>query len=106
VLPFGLLLDGDRVFQAQLLPWGLGLALLSSAIPYSLEMISLKAIPAKTFGILMSLEPAFAALSGFLLLSEKLTVFQWLAIVSIILASAGSSLSASRERSPAQEEVS
>ena len=92
VLPFGLILDGPRLASPDILPWGLGVALLSSAIPYSLEMISLKAIPARTFGVLMSLEPAFAALSGLIFLGEKLTAFQWLAIVSIILASAGSTL--------------
>lgn len=97
VLPFGLLLDGPRLATWDVLPWGLSVALLSSAIPYSLEMISLKAIPARTFGILMSLEPVFAALSGLIFLNEKLTLFQWLAIVSIILASAGSSLTASKE---------
>jgi len=71
---------------------GLGVALLSSAIPYTLEMIALKAIPARTFGILMSLEPAVAAITGLLLLAEVLTPTQWMAVALVIAASAGSTL--------------
>lgn len=52
---------------------GLGVAILSSALPFSLEMVALKKLPAKTFSILMSLEPAFAALSGLVFLSESLS---------------------------------
>jgi inner membrane transporter RhtA len=69
-------------------------AILSSAVPYSLEMVALKRLPAHTFGILMSMEPAVAALSGLIFLSEKLSVFQWVALGLIILASAGSTMSA------------
>jgi inner membrane transporter RhtA len=68
---------------------GLWLALLSSAIPFSLEMKALKKIPAKTFSILMSLEPAVAALCGLVFLHEYLTLYEWLAVALIIVASAG-----------------
>jgi inner membrane transporter RhtA len=71
---------------------GVGVALLSSAIPYTLEMIALKEIPARTFGILMSLEPAVAALVGLAFLHEVLSASQWIAIVLVIAASAGSTL--------------
>jgi inner membrane transporter RhtA len=71
---------------------GIGVALLSSAIPYTLEMIALKALPARTFGILMSLEPAVAALTGLVLLGEILTLTQWIAVALVIAASAGSTL--------------
>lgn len=77
-------------------------AVLSSALPYSLEMIALRTIPSKTFGVLMSLEPAVAALMGLLLLSEKLNSLQWLAIFLVMAASAGSSLAAKASSSPAQ----
>ena len=71
------------------MPIALCVAVLSSALPYSLEMIALTRLPARTFSILMSMEPAIAALSGLLFLSERLTLSQWLAISAIILASAG-----------------
>ena len=74
------------------------MALLSSAIPYTLEMIALKAIPARTFGILMSVEPALAAFAGLIFLHEMLTTQQWLAVVLVIAASTGSTLTARRAR--------
>lgn len=81
---------------------GIGMALLSSAVPYTLEMIALRTIPARTFGILMSLEPAVAALAGLALLGEVLTLTQWLAVALVIVASAGSTLT-SRENARAEE---
>src|SRR3954468_21534591 len=75
---------------------GIGVALLSSAIPYTLEMIALKAIPARTFGILMSLEPGVAALVGLAVLHEVLSSAQWLAVALVIIASAGSTLTGRR----------
>ena len=74
------------------MPIALLVALLSSAIPYSLEMMALTRLPARIFGTLMSLEPAMAALSGMLFLGELLTLQQWLALLAIIAASAGSTL--------------
>jgi inner membrane transporter RhtA len=71
-------------------------ALLSSAIPYTLEMIALKRLPARTFGILMSLEPAVAALLGVVVLHELLSFRQWLAVALIIAASTGSTLTSRR----------
>jgi inner membrane transporter RhtA len=66
-------------------------AVLSSALPYSLEMFALPRIPTRTFGVLMSLNPALGALAGLVLLHESLTLVQWTAIASIVAASAGSS---------------
>lgn len=71
---------------------GLALALLSSAIPFTLEMGALRKIPAKTFSILMSLEPAAAALSGLIFLHEYLLVNEWIAVLLVITASAGATL--------------
>jgi inner membrane transporter RhtA len=71
---------------------GLGLALLSSAIPFTLEMGALRKIPAKTFSILMSLEPAVAAMSGLVFLHEYLSFYEWLAVGLIVVASAGATL--------------
>ena len=76
------------------------MALLSSAIPYTLEMIALKAIPARTFGILMSLEPGVGALVGLAVLREILSPAQWLAVALVITASAGSTLTSRRALQP------
>jgi inner membrane transporter RhtA len=94
VLPFSIYLTNVSQLSLNILPLALTVAVLSSALPYSLEMIALKKIPTKTFGILMSLEPAMAALMGYLNLKENLSAIQLLAIVCIILASAGGALTA------------
>ncbi|WP_413576102.1 EamA family transporter [Bdellovibrio sp. HCB290] len=80
----------------------LGVAVLSSALPYTLEMIALRTIPSKTFGVLMSLEPAVAALMGFLFLKEVLSPVQITAILCVIVASCGSSISSPKEDLPPQ----
>ncbi len=93
VLPFGLYFDGDKIFNLKLVPMAILVGLLSSALPYSLEMYSLKRIPAKTFGVLMSMEPAIASLAGLMILGEKLTGQQVIAIFFIMTACLGSTLS-------------
>lgn len=97
-LPFGLIIDGGKLLNPALLPMGILVAVLSSALPYSLEMISLKKMPPKTFGILMSLEPAIASLVGLIVLGESLSTIQWLAILCVIVASLGSSLSVPEQK--------
>lgn len=89
VFPVGLWQAGSSMFALDLLPIALSVAVLSSALPYSLEMLALTRLPARTFSTLMSMEPAIAALSGLLFLSERLAWNQWLAIGAIILASTG-----------------
>ncbi|MBS7660745.1 threonine/homoserine exporter RhtA [Pseudomonas lalucatii] len=89
VMPIGLWQAGASLFALDLLPVALAVAVLSSALPYSLEMVALTRLPTRTFSVLMSMEPAIAALSGLLLLGERLDWSQWLAIGAIVLASAG-----------------
>ena len=89
VLPIGAWHAGSELLNVDLLPVALGVAVLSSALPYSLEMVALTRLPARTFSVLMSLEPAIAALCGLAFLGEKLLWSQWLAVGAIILASAG-----------------
>ena len=84
---------------------GIGVALLSSAIPYTLEMIALKELPARTFGILMSLEPAVAALAGLVFLHEVLSLRQWLAVALVVAASTGSTLTSRRAEQVAEGEA-
>lgn len=91
-VPLGLMFAESGIWHWGVLPVALLVALLSSAIPYSLEMIALTRLPARIFGTLMSLEPAMAAFSGMLFLGETLTPLQWLALLAIIIASAGSTL--------------
>ncbi|WP_064359753.1 threonine/homoserine exporter RhtA [Raoultella ornithinolytica] len=96
-VPLGMLQASDTLFQWSLLPLGLAIAVLSTALPYSLEMIALTRMPTRTFGTLMSMEPALAALSGMIFLGETLTSTQTLALGAIILASMGSTLTMHRE---------
>ncbi|MGK3137133.1 threonine/homoserine exporter RhtA [Pantoea trifolii] len=91
-VPLGLAFAAPGIWHWEVLPLALLIALLSSAIPYSLEMMALTRLPARIFGTLMSLEPAMAALSGMLFLGELLTLQQWMALLAIIVASAGSTL--------------
>ncbi|UQN07917.1 DMT family transporter [Deinococcus sp. QL22] len=91
-LPFGLVQAGAGLLHPSALLIGFGVAILSSALPYTLEMYALRALPARVFGVMMSIEPAFAALSGLLFLNERLTLVQWLAVACVIAASAGISL--------------
>ena len=96
-VPVGVLQAGDALWHGSLLPLGLGIAVLSTALPYSLEMVALPRLPTRTFGTLMSMEPALAALSGMIFLGETLTLSQTLALGAIITASVGSTLTLRRE---------
>jgi inner membrane transporter RhtA len=88
-VPLGVVLGGRDVLSPAVLPMGLAVAVLSSAFPYTLEMIALRQLATKTFGTLMSLEPAIAACAGLVFLNERLTATQWLGIVAVMIASMG-----------------
>ncbi|HEX3127634.1 MAG TPA: DMT family transporter [Thermoanaerobaculia bacterium] len=105
VVPYAAAVGGFAHLTAGRFAAGVGVALLSSAVPYTLEMIALKALPARTFGILMSLEPAVAALVGLAFLAEILSPTQWLAVALVIAASAGSTLTSSRVPEPRDAEA-
>lgn len=95
-LPFGIASAGAAPLEPSILPLGLAVALLSSAIPYALDMVALPHIPARLFGILMSGQPAFAALSGLVILGEKLTPGQLAGMAAIIAASIGATATITR----------
>jgi len=101
VAPIGLATAGAELFHPRVLMLGLVVAVLSSAIPYSLEMVALKGIPKRSFGVMLSAEPAVGALAGLLMLGERLAPLQWLAIGCIIAASAGTILTTPAEVEPA-----
>jgi inner membrane transporter RhtA len=88
------------LLSLDLLPYALGVAVLSSALPYSLEMVALTRLPARTFSTLLSLEPAIAAMAGAAMLDEHLGALQWLAILAIVIAAAGTALSTRRATPP------
>lgn len=96
-VPLGAFQATDALWHWSLLPIGLAIAILSTALPYSLEMIALTRLPTRTFGTLMSMEPALAALSGMVFLGEMLTFNQTLALGAIIMASMGSTLTMRQE---------
>lgn len=89
-VPLGVAHAGGALFAPAVLASGLAVALLSSAVPYTLEMVALARLPQRVFGILVSAGPAIGALAGFVMLGEVLSALQWLAIALIIFASAGS----------------
>ena len=91
-VPLGMAQATDSIWQWSVMPVGFAVAILSTALPYSLEMIALTRLPTRIFGTLMSMEPALAAISGMVFLGETLTFTQTLALCSIIAASMGSTL--------------
>ncbi|TGE07820.1 EamA family transporter [Hymenobacter fodinae] len=98
ILPFGLGSGQLLHLTPHWLLLGSLLAVFSSVLPFTLEMQALKAMPTRTFSILMSLEPVAAAISGWILLDEQLTHSQWLAVGLIVLASAGATLTSAQEQ--------
>jgi inner membrane transporter RhtA len=90
-LPWGVISAGGHLRDPQLVGAGVGVGLLCSALPWSLEIEAMRRLPTHVFGVLMSLEPAVAALSGFVLLGEHLRLRDWFALVLVVVASAGAS---------------
>ena len=95
-VPVGLAQAGSALFAPQILLGGLVVAVLSSILPYSLEMLALSRLPRRVFGILVSAGPAVGALAGFFVLGEVLTAVQWAAIGLIVVATGGSAATAGR----------
>ncbi len=98
VLPFGIATSGGAFLDPRVLLFGLGVAVLSSAIPYGLELLALRRLPADAFAILMSLAPALAAAAGFVVLRQALEVWDLLAIALVVVASMGAVRAANRRR--------
>jgi inner membrane transporter RhtA len=88
-IPLGVVESGAALARPTVLLACLGVALLSSVIPYSLELEALRRMPARPFGVLMSLEPAIAAMAGRVVLGEALAPVQWLAVACVGIASIG-----------------
>ncbi|MFI6668246.1 EamA family transporter [Streptomyces sp. NPDC050481] len=88
-LPLGIAESGTRLLDPVTVGLGAAVALMSSVLPYTLELLALRTLPASAFAILMSLEPALAALAGFLILDQALSAVQALAVALVIAASMG-----------------
>lgn len=100
ILPFGVFSAGTALLSPSILVLGLVVALVSSALPYSLEMIALRHIPERTFGVVLSAEPAIGAVAGLFLLHEQLGGLQWLAIACIVAASIGAIVTTDQKTAP------
>ena len=97
-IPFGVISAGPPLFHIDILLLGVVVAVLSSAIPYGLELLALRRLPAATFSILMSLSPAIAATAGLVILHQALTLPDAIAIVLVVVASIGAVRSADRRQ--------
>lgn len=94
VAPVGIAEAGTALLEPWVLLAGFGVALLSSVIPYSLELEALRRMPPRVFGVLMSLEPAVASLVGLVVLGEVLGMTQWAAVLMVVVASVGATRTA------------
>ena len=99
IAPIGVLTAGPALLRPTDLALGLAVAVLSSAVPYGLELISLRRLPAATFSILLSLAPAIAAVAGFLVLRQQLTLLGSVGIGCVVVASSGAVVAAARRAS-------
>ena len=99
-LPAGLHQGGTGLLEPHVLAVGLAVALASSVLPYSLELEALRRLPAAVFGVLMSLEPAVAALAGWVVLDQVLGARELLAIALVVLASAGAAALSGADDAP------
>jgi inner membrane transporter RhtA len=105
ILPIGIAHSGASLLRPDVLLLGFSVALLSSALPYTLEMIALRRLRVQTYGTLTSCEPAVGAISGLVLLNETLAFSQVLAIGVIVVAAAGATWTASKTRREPDAEV-
>jgi inner membrane transporter RhtA len=104
VAPIGIWQGGQQLLDWPLLATGAAVALLSSVLPYSFELEALRKLPARVFGVLMSVEPAMAAIVGFLMLGEALGERELLALVLVTAASIGATrFGAEKERTSIEE---
>lgn len=105
-VPIGVAESGAALLDSRVLAIGLVVAVMAVVLPYSLELVALRRIPPRIVGILQSLEPAAAGLAGTLILAEHLDALQWLALVCVGAASAGTVAGLRRRKSPATDRTS
>jgi inner membrane transporter RhtA len=103
IAPWGIASAGSGLRDPQLLGAAAGVGLLSSALPWSLELEALRRLPTNVFGVVLALEPVIAALMGSLFLHQHLSVRSWIAIGLVVTASAGAALEITRPRTEPPE---
>jgi inner membrane transporter RhtA len=96
LIPLGIADAGGNLFHPGYLAVGFAVAILSSVVPYSLELEALRRIRPQLFGVLMSLEPAMAALAGFVVIGQRLSTVDVIAIILVVTASAGATIGSRR----------
>jgi inner membrane transporter RhtA len=97
MLPFGVVQAGGRLLHPGVLGVGAAVAVLSSALPYSFEMAALRRVTPRTFGILVSISPALAAVAGFVVVGQRLSGLEVVALVLVVVANAGNAWSSGRQ---------
>ena len=105
IAPFGLITRGTALFAPRVLAIGAGVGALSSIIPYSMDLLTLRRVSPRRFGVMLSLGPAFAALAGLVVLGQTLSVREWIALGLVAGANAGASLSSDSSRSVPVDQV-
>jgi len=100
LLPIGIATTGSALLDPRLLSLGAGVALLSSMVPYSLEMVALRSLPVKVFGVMLSLEPMAGVVAGFLILGETLSARSLIACLIVSIAAAGAAQSQTAPPTP------
>ena len=100
VLPFGVAQGGSHLWRPSVLALGLVVALLSSVVPYSLELLALRGVTPRAFGVMLSLDPALATAAGFAVLGQHLTLVEWAALSLVVVANLGNTLSSRRPPLP------
>ncbi|RYG22942.1 EamA family transporter [bacterium] len=104
-LPIGIAGAGASLLVPSSMALGLAVAALSSAIPYSLEMFALRRLSKQAFSVTLSMDPAMAAVAGLAILGERLSIVQWVAVASTMVASVGMAFTSERETVPAGAEI-
>ncbi|CAM4528502.1 EamA family transporter [Nocardia ninae] len=94
--PLGVVDAGRALLESEVLTMGFAVAMLSSVLPYSVELEALRRIPPRVFGVLMSLEPAVAALAGLIVLGQFMNIPQWVGVICVVAASAGATRTAEK----------
>jgi inner membrane transporter RhtA len=97
VLPFGVVAGGAKLVRPSVLALGLAVGVMSSVIPYSLELLALRRVTPRAFGVMLSLDPALATAAGFVVLGQHLDLREWVALGLVVGANLGNSLSGSAE---------
>ncbi|WP_405161407.1 EamA family transporter [Nocardia sp. NBC_01499] len=96
MVPVGIVDAGSSLLEPAVLAVGFGVAMLSSVLPYSVELEALRRIPPRVFGVLMSLEPAVAALAGVIVLGQFMNIPQWVGVICVVAASVGATRTADK----------